>query len=219
MTTPTADQKEVEVLAGKVTLPGFLGIPEGAKGIVVFAHGSGSSRYSPRNQYVAKMMRDGGLATLLFDLLTPEEEEVDMVTRQIRFDIPFLGDRLNQATAWLLAQPEIKDLNIGYIGSSTGAGAALIGAARNRERVKAVVSRGGRPDLASQAIPNVNAPTLLIVGGNDFAVIGMNEEVLPLFTVEAKLEIVPGATHLFDEEGTLEKASELARDWFVKHLN
>lgn len=209
---------EVDVKAGPVNLKGFLNIPEGAKGLVVFAHGSGSSRHSPRNQFVARMLNEGGLATLLMDLLTPEEEMVDLQTRELRFDINLLAKRVADATDWLKVNKTTKNLAIGYFGSSTGAAAALVAAAEKGEAVDAVVSRGGRPDLAGPALPNVKAPTLLIVGGNDFGVIELNEEALALLTCEKKMQLVPGATHLFEEPGTLEEVARLARDWFVAHF-
>jgi len=211
-------RNEVVIQTGSATLRGFLDIPEGAQSLVVFAHGSGSSRYSPRNNAVAASFREGGLATLLMDLLTPEEETVDLETRHLRFDIPFLAQRLNDITDWLRKQPEVKDFKIGYIGSSTGAAAALVAAANNKKAVKAVVSRGGRPDLAGDSLPLVAAPTLLIVGSNDFQVLELNKEALAELQAEKKLEIVPGATHLFEEPGTLEEAARLAKDWFVQHL-
>lgn len=208
----------VQVTTGSVTLEGNLGIPEGAKGIVLFAHGSGSSRFSPRNRFVAQMLREGGLATLLIDLLTSEEEAIDMRTRHLRFDIGLLAERLSSATDWLLGQPETRDLNIGYFGSSTGAAAALVAAPERPEVVGAVVSRGGRPDLAGDALPHVKAPTLLIVGGYDTVVIDLNKQAMAQMRAETKLEIIPGAGHLFEEPGALEKVAELARQWFQRHL-
>jgi putative phosphoribosyl transferase len=208
----------VRVLAGRVALQGDLVIPPGARGIVVFAHGSGSSRHSPRNRYVAGVLNQAGLATLLFDLLTPEEEQVDDVTAELRFDIDLLAQRLAGATDWLIRDPSTGGLRIGYFGASTGAAAALIAAADHPERVAAVVSRGGRPDLAGVALGSVRAPTLLIVGGDDDVVIALNEDALHSLRCEKRLQIVPGATHLFEEPGTLESAAELARDWFVAYL-
>ncbi|AKB31197.1 hypothetical protein MSSIH_0507 [Methanosarcina siciliae HI350] len=182
-------------------------------------HGSGSSRHSPRNQYVAKELQRGGLGTLLFDLLTVEEERVDMLTRHLRFDIDLLSKRLIDTTNWLLHNPDTEELNIGYFGSSTGAAAALIAAKEHSETVKAVVSRGGRPDLAESAMMYVKAPTLLIVGGEDTQVIDMNRWALERTTMpEKELKIVPGATHLFEEPGTLEEVARLAREWFKKYL-
>ena len=193
-------------------------MPSGARAIVVFAHGSGSSRHSPRNRYVAGVLNQAGLATLLFDLLTPQEERVDDVTAELRFDVDLLAQRLAGATDWLIREPTAGGLRIGYFGASTGAAAALIAAAEHPERVAAVVSRGGRPDLAGLALGRVRAPTLLIVGGDDDVVIALNEDALHSLRCEKRLQIVPGATHLFEEPGTLEWAAELARDWFVHHL-
>ncbi len=209
---------EVEVTAGQVELSGNLGIPPGAAGVVLFAHGSGSSRFSPRNRFVAEELREGDLATLLIDLLTSEEEEVDRWTMQPRFDIDLLTDRLMGATDWLLQHPLTKDLAIGYFGASTGAAAALYAAARRPEVVGAVVSRGGRPDLAMSALPYVQSPTLLIVGGDDTDVLDLNRLALAQLRGEKKLEIVPGATHLFEEPGALEEVARLARAWFQRYL-
>jgi dienelactone hydrolase len=209
---------EVRVAAGEVTLEGNLEIPEGAEGVVLFAHGSGSSRFSPRNQFVARVLRQGGLATLLIDLLTREEEEVDQWNQQYRFDIDLLTDRLIGTTDWLAESPATRSLSIGYFGSSTGAAAALRAAVQRPEAVQAVVSRGGRPDLATTALPKVKAPTLLIVGGDDLAVIELNQRALRQLKAEKKLEIVPGATHLFEEPGTLEEVARLACNWFQRHL-
>jgi putative phosphoribosyl transferase len=186
---------------------------------VLFAHGSGSGRHSPRNRYVAQVLREAGLATLLIDLLTAEEEEVDLRTRHLRFDIGLLAERLVGATEWLERNPDTQDLRVGYFGASTGAGAALVAAAERPEPIGAIVSRGGRPDLAGPALPRVTAPTLLIVGGNDFPVIGMNQEAMEQLRTEKRLEIVPGATHLFEEPGALEEVARLAADWFVRHLD
>ena len=191
---------------------------EGASGLVLFAHGSGSSRHSPRNQFVARTLNDAGLATLLFDLLTQEEEAIDMQTRELRFNIQLLAERLIQATKWAKQQPETCDLRIGYFGSSTGGAAALVTAAHVPQDASAVVSRGGRPDLAGEALPKVQAPTLLIVGGNDDIVIELNEQARDKMHCEVKLEIIPGATHLFEEPGALEKVGRLASDWFLLHL-
>ncbi len=211
-------EREVQVLAGPVTLEGNLGIPEGAEGAVLFAHGSGSGRHSPRNRYVAEELRRAGLATLLIDLLTPEEEEIDLRTRHLRFDIGLLAERLVGATDWLARNMDMRDLNIGYFGASTGAGAALVAAAKRSEEVGAVVSRGGRPDLARPALPRVAAPALLIVGGDDAPVIGMNREALEQLRAQKRLEILPGATHLFEEPGALEEVARLAAVWFACHL-
>jgi pimeloyl-ACP methyl ester carboxylesterase len=211
-------EQSVRVLAGRVALQGDLVIPRGARGLVVFAHGSGSSRHSPRNRYVARVLNQAGLATLLFDLLTPDQERVDQVTAELRFDIPMLARRLADATDWLIREPSTGGLRIGYFGASTGAAAALIAAAEHPERISAVVSRGGRPDLAGVALGRVRAPTLLIVGGDDDVVITLNEDALHSLRCAKRLQIVPGATHLFEEPGTLESAAQLARDWFVRYL-
>jgi putative phosphoribosyl transferase len=209
---------EVRIPAGRATLEGNLTIADQANALVLFAHGSGSSRHSPRNQFVARTLDDAGLATLLFDLLTPEEESVDLYTREHRFDIGLLAERLVFATKWTREQPETRDLRIGYFGSSTGGGAALVAAAELPNEIGAVVSRGGRPDLAGDALPKVKAPTLLIVGGEDHVVIDLNEQARGRMKCECKIDIVPGATHLFEEPGTLEQAAKLASDWFVKNL-
>jgi putative phosphoribosyl transferase len=209
---------EVQIDAGRAALAGNLNIPEGATALVLFAHGSGSSRHSPRNQFVARTLNDAGLATLLFDLLTQKEEAIDTQTRELRFDIHLLAERLVQATKWAKEHEQTRDLGIGYFGSSTGGAAGLVAAADNPLDAGAVVSRGGRPDLAGDALPKVQAPTLLIVGGNDDIVIELNEQARDRMRCEVKLEIIPGATHLFDEPGTLEKVAELASDWFVKHI-
>lgn len=198
-------------------LKGILFIPEHAVGLVLFAHGSGSSRFSTRNQFVAKALNNAGIATLLFDLLTPEEDEIDSRTAELRFDIEFLALRLRLATDWTVKQPTLQKLPLGYFGASTGGGAALV-AASKIPQIKAVVSRGGRPDLATVALPHVQAPTLLIVGGNDDVVIGMNEEALAQLRCTKKIEIIPGATHLFEEPGTLEEVARLAKEWFLKYL-
>jgi putative phosphoribosyl transferase len=208
----------VKVTAGSITLEGNLDIPEQAKGLVLFAHDGGSSRFSHRNRFVAKMLREGGLATLLIDLLTPKEEEVDWLTRQYRFDIELLADRLVEITGWLLQYPPTQQLKMGYFGSSTGAAAALIAAAKCPDHIYAVVSRGGRPDLTILALPEVKAPTLLIVGGADLPVISLNKQAFKQLRTEKELEIVPEATHLFEEPGTLEKVLRLACQWFQQHL-
>ena len=211
-------EREVRVSAGPVTLEGNLGIPDNTRGLVLFAHGSGSGRHSPRNRYVAGALREAGLATLLIDLLTPEEEEVDLRTRRLRFDIGLLADRLADATDWLAQEPDTQDFRDGYFGASTGAGAALVAAAKRLEAVSAVVSRGGRPDLAGEELSRVVAPTLLIVGGEDEPVIGMNREAFAQIRAEKKLEVVPGATHLFEEPGTLEEVARIAAGWFARYL-
>jgi putative phosphoribosyl transferase len=212
------EEREVRVSAGPVELEGILDIPEDAQGTVLFAHGSGSGRHSPRNRYVAEVLREAGLATLLIDLLTPEEEAVDLRTRHLRFDIGLLADRLSGATDWLARNPDTQELRVGYFGASTGAGAALVAAAKRPEAVGAVVSRGGRPDLAGALLSRVAAPTLLIIGGEDEPVIGMNREALAQLRSEKQIEVVPGATHLFEEPGKLEEVARLAADWFTRHL-
>src|SRR5213592_2380367 len=209
---------EVQIHAEHAVLSGNLTIPENATALVLFAHGSGSSRHSPRNQFVAGTLNDAGLATLLFDLLTQEEEAIDIQTRQHRFNIGLLAERLVHATKWAKQQEHTRDLRIGYFGSSTGGAAALVAAAEIPKDAGAVVSRGGRPDLAGDALPKVQAPTLLIVGGNDDVVIELNEMARDQMRCEVKLEIIPGATHLFEEPGALEKVAQLASDWFVKHI-
>jgi putative phosphoribosyl transferase len=217
--TPAGDDRVVRVQAGAVDLEGDLAVPSTARGIVLFAHGSGSSRHSSRNRYVARVLQKAGLATLLIDLLTPEEESVDIRTRRLRFDIRLLAERLVGATEWLGVQDTTRPLKVGLFGASTGGGAALVAAAERPEKIGAVVSRGGRPDLAGDALPAVRAPTLLIVGGDDVPVIGMNEAARARMTsAEVRLEIVPGASHLFQEPGTLEQVARLARDWFLDHL-
>ena len=208
----------VRVSVGSVVLEGSLDVPDEARGVVLFAHGSGSGRHSPRNRYVARTLREANLATLLIDLLTVEEEEMDLHTRQLRFDIGLLAQRLVGATDWIAQNLETQNLPVGYFGASTGAGAALVAAAIRPELVGAVVSRGGRPDLAGDALPRVAAPTLMIVGGNDRPVIDMNREALGQLRAEKKLEIVPGATHLFEEPGALEEVARLAVAWFVRYL-
>jgi dienelactone hydrolase len=210
-------EEPVRIPAGEVTLSGDLVAPVGARGIVLFAHGSGSSRLSPRNRHVATMLREGGLATVLMDLLTREEEAIDARTAHLRFDIAFLARRLVAATDWLQTRAETRGLALGYFGASTGAAAALM-AATERQAVRAIVSRGGRPDLAGPALARVKAPTLLIVGSLDHPVVQMNRDALTQLSAEAKLEIVPGATHLFEEPGTLDEVARLARAWFARWL-
>jgi putative phosphoribosyl transferase len=221
MNKTTTENQYVRILSAGVHLEGILSVPEQAKRLVVFVHGSGSSRHSPRNQYVAQTLQEGGLATLLFDLLTPSEEEIDLQTRHLRFDIDLLARRTVGVLEWLARQPYDYISSIGLFGSSTGAAAALIAAAELPDKVGSVVSRGGRPDLAGPALPKVQAPTLLIVGGDDEAVIHLNEQALAQMQpgAEKKLMIVPGASHLFQEPGTLEYAARLATDWFQTHLN
>ena len=209
---------EVWIPAGRAMLGGNLTSVAQTKGLVLFAHGSGSSRHSPRNQFVARTLNDAGLATLLFDLLTPEEESVDVYTREHRFDIGLLAERLVYATKWAKQQKQTKDFRIGYFGSSTGGGAALVAAAELSNEIGEVVSRGGRPDLAGDALPKVKAPTLLIVGGEDRVVIELNERARVQMKCECKIEIVPGATHLFEEPGALERVAKLAAEWFLRHI-
>jgi putative phosphoribosyl transferase len=209
---------EVQLQGGRAVLPGNLTIPENAVALALFVHGSGSSRHSPRNQFVARTLNDAGLATLLFDLLTQHEEAIDMRTGEHRFNIGFLADRLVHATRWTKRQEQTCDLQLGYFGSSTGAAAALVAAAEIPQDVGAIVSRGGRPDLAGDALPRVQAPTLLIVGGNDDLVIELNEMARDQMRCEVKLEIVPGATHLFEEPRALEKVAKLASDWFINYI-
>jgi dienelactone hydrolase len=220
-----ATDTAVEVPTAGVALAGVLTFPPGARGVVVFAHGSGSGRHSPRNRAVADVLVEAHLATLLIDLLTPEEEAVDLRTAQHRFDIPLLAERVIGAIDWLGLEavvgdlpPSLRELPVGTFGASTGAAAALIAAAERPDRVHAVVSRGGRPDLAGDALPRVKAPTLLIVGGNDPEVIELNRFAQKLLGGESRLEIIPGATHLFEEPGALERVAVLARDWFVRYL-
>ncbi len=213
-----AAERTVVVDAGGVALDGDLAVPPGALGLVMFAHGSGSSRHSSRNRYVAEELRQGNLGTLLLDLLTPGEEQVDQRTRHIRFDIGLLTDRLIGAMRWLDTQDDTRALPVGIFGASTGGGAALVAAARRPDRVDAVVSRGGRPDLAAEDLPHVRAPTLLLVGNQDTVVIELNKQAMRHMKGAVRLEVVPGATHLFEEPGTLEQVAGLAREWFVHYL-
>jgi pimeloyl-ACP methyl ester carboxylesterase len=215
------ENRSVQILSMGVRLEGTISIPDDPTGLVVFVHGSGSSRYSPRNQYVAQILQDRGLATLLFDLLTVSEETIDLRTRYLRFDVNLLASRTAGVLEWLDLQPFAYGLKRGLFGASTGATAALIAAAELPEKVDAVVGRGGRPDLADGALANVQTPTLLIVGGEDDAVIDLNEQALAQMQpdLDKKLMIVPGASHLFEEPGTLEQAAELARDWFLANLS
>jgi dienelactone hydrolase len=220
---PREKQSEMKTIPVAVpidgqSLPGDLGMPPDPQGIVLFAHGSGSSRHSPRNQYVARTLDHRHLATLLIDLLTPEEEAIDDRTAEYRFDIPMLARRLVTIVDWLRRRQETASLPIGLFGASTGGGAALIAAAERPREIAAVVSRGGRPDLADAALPKVATPTLLIVGGFDEPVIEMNRDAMKQMHGEVKLEIVPGATHLFEEPGTLERVADLAGAWFTEHL-
>lgn len=216
--TETVKELPVKVPAGAVVLNGDLVIPESPQGVVLFAHGSGSSRLSPRNRYVAGVLQDVGLATLLFDLLTKEEEAEDLQRGHLRFNIPFLAERLVAATHLIKEHTGIRNPVLGYFGASTGSAAALMAAAELPEAVSAVVSRGGRPDLASAALPGVKAPTLLIVGGEDFPVIPLNQEAFNALKFEKALKVIPGATHLFEEPGALERVAELAASWFLKYL-
>jgi len=211
-------QETVRIQMDSIILEGDLEVPEGAEGLVIFAHGSGSSRHSIRNKTVAKTLRQNKMATLLFDLLTPEEEEIDNVTAHLRFDIDLLSERLIGTTDWVLQNPATKSLNIGYFGASTGAAAALSAASKRSDKIGAVVSRGGRPDLAEQALPSVKAPTLLIVGGKDYQVIDMNREALKMLNCKKELQIIPGATHLFEEQGALEEVAKIAGNWFLEYL-
>lgn len=208
----------VIVPAGGALLDGDLGVPPGAQGVVVFAHGSGSGRHSPRNRYVASVLRRAGLATLLMDLLTPDEERADAGTRHLRFDVGMLSERLVSAVDWLRRAPATAGLRVGCFGASTGGAAALVAAAARPRAVGAVVSRGGRPDLAGSALPLVAAPTLLLVGGADEAVLALNEQARSAMKAHARLVVVPGATHLFEEPGALERVAELAAEWFTRHL-
>ncbi|MDB6123012.1 MAG: hypothetical protein JWQ71_2005 [Pedosphaera sp.] len=211
--------EEVTISMGAIQLEGELAVPSEAKGVVLFAHGSGSSRHSPRNQYVARVLHDAGMGTLLFDLLTAAEEELEAYTAHLRFDIPLLASRLAEATRWLFRQNVLHHLGVGYFGSSTGAAAALVAAAELGDKVSCVVSRGGRPDLAEDALEEVTAATLLIVGGNDTPVITLNEEAYARLHCEKQLRLIPGATHLFEETGALERVARLASEWFMDHLH
>jgi len=217
-TEQSVEERLVRVKAGSATLEGNLNLPEGARAVVLFAHGSGSSRFSSRNRYVARVLNEAKLATLLIDLLTPEEEATDQRTAHLRFDIRLLAGRLVSATDWLTQNVDTRHLSIGYFGASTGAAAALVAAAERPEVVHAVVSRGGRPDLAGAALPRVRAPTLLIVGGDDVQVIELNRAALALLRCEKQLVIIPGASHLFEEPGALDEVARLAREWFRQHL-
>lgn len=218
-TISAISSREVRIPSGKVWLQGDLAQPPTFDGLVLFAHGSGSGRHSARNRYVARQLQLRGIATLLFDLLTAQEEQVDVHTREHRFDIPLLTRRMQDATAWALTQPGLRYAGIGYFGASTGSAAALIAAARLGGGIQAVVSRGGRPDLAGPAaLAAVTAPTLLIVGGVDHDVIELNEQACALLRCEKQLAIVPGASHLFEEPGALEQAAALAAAWFAAHL-
>lgn len=214
---PALSERSVQIPPSGVM--GDLTIPAHAQGIIIFAHGSGSSRFSSRNRFVAGVLQEAKFATLLLDLLTAEEERAEIRTRHLRFDIDLLAGRLVETTKWLASDSSAGGLHVGYFGASTGAAAALIAAAQLSESTRAIVSRGGRPDLAGTALPNVKAPTLLIVGGDDDPVIKLNENALDELKCEKKLEIVPGATHLFEEPGTLEQVANLASNWFTRHLS
>lgn len=215
---PDNREQLVAIPVDNISIEGNLTVPPDAQGVVLFAHGSGSSRHSPRNQYVARVLQSAGLATLLMDLLTREEEEKDEWAGHLRFNMPFLARRLGAATDWLIQHPDTRTCKVGYFGASMGAGAALVAAAQRTDVVSAIVARGGRPDLAGQAIAAVRAPTLLIVGGRDTPVIRLNQEALARLNTAKQLTIMAGATHLFEEPGALEHVALLARDWFVRHL-
>ena len=218
MIATETNQGLVRIEADGIVLEGNLLIPEKATGVVLFAHGSGSSRFSSRNRYVAEQLRAAGVGTLLIDLLTQDEEQIDLRTAHLRFDINLLAGRLAGAIEWLEHESQTQRLKVGLFGASTGGAAALVAAARRPDRVAAVVSRGGRPDLAGPALPHVKAPTLLIVGGDDIPVIGMNREAYDQMNCVRRMEIVPGASHLFEEAGTLEQVARLASNWFTEYL-
>jgi dienelactone hydrolase len=213
-----AHESFVRVPAGNIKIEGELSVPARAEGLVIFAHGSGSSRHSPRNQYVARLLREAQLGTLLIDLLTADEERIDRRTAQLRFDIKLLAERLVSVTDWATAAAATRAFPVGYFGASTGAAAALMAAAERPEVARAVVSRGGRPDLAGAALECVQAPTLLVVGGNDIPVIRLNQEALARISAPKELVIVPGATHLFEEPGALDEVARRASAWFERHL-
>jgi putative phosphoribosyl transferase len=214
----TSMEQTLKIPVGNVQVEGNLFLPSGTNGLVVFAHGSGSRRFSPRNQYVSKEFNKASMGTLLFDLLTPDEEEEDELTAEYRFNIPLLAERLVGTTEWLRNYPQTKDLKLGYFGASTGAAAALIAAAKLPHDIAAVVSRGGRPDLANEYLSQVKAPTLLLVGGWDEEVIELNRQAQSQLTNENKLMIIPSATHLFEEPGKLEEVAKFAADWFLSYL-
>ena len=218
VTRGAVKERSVEIPCGDVEIHGDLTVPATPKGVVLFAHGSGSGRHSPRNRFVAEALNEAGLATLLLDLLTEEEERIDALTREHRFDIRLLAGRVCDAIDWLSAQAETRSLPVGLFGASTGAGAALLAAGERSSEVGAVVSRGGRPDLAADALPSVRAPTLLIVGGLDDAVMRLNRQAKAGMTAKAELKVVPDASHLFEEPGTLELVVDSAREWFERHL-
>ncbi|MHB1661780.1 MAG: dienelactone hydrolase family protein [bacterium] len=210
--------KEVLIRINGKDIAGNIEIPAKSKGLVIFAHGSGSGRFSSRNRYVAEILNKNELGTLLFDLLTAEEESIDEYTAEYRFNIPLLAERLIIVTDWLFKEPSLKGLSLGYFGASTGAAAALIAAAERPDIIYAVVSRGGRPDLAMESLPKVKAPTLLIVGGEDFEVIELNKAAYENIIAEKKIEIIPGAAHLFEEPGALKEVAQLTAGWFTRHL-
>ncbi len=212
-----AAHTDIEIAMASAVLRGILCLPRGAHSLVMFAHGSGSGRLSPRNAYVSRRLSDRGLGTLLFDLLTEDEERIDSRTAELRFDISLLADRLQQASRWVLQQPALRELRLGYFGASTGAAAALV-ASTQVPQIQAIVSRGGRPDLAGAALLHVRAATLLIVGGYDEEVLTLNRGALAQLRCEARLEVVPGATHLFEERGALAEVASLAVAWFLRHL-
>jgi putative phosphoribosyl transferase len=219
MFSPATHVREVTVGVGEgILAPAFLGLPENASALVLFAHGSGSSRHSPRNRYVADALGEGEIATLLLDLLTPQEEAVDRTTGALRFDIGLLARRLVAATQWVRERPALRDLRVAYFGASTGAAAALVAAATLPDQIVAVVSRGGRPDLAGQYLRDVRAPTLLIVGGADYPIIDFNRRASAQMSAERELVVVPRATHLFEEPGALEEVSRLSLAWFQRYL-
>jgi putative phosphoribosyl transferase len=215
---PSITERTVKISVGRAELVGDLAVPEQAQGFVLFAHGSGSSRHSPRNRYMAKELQRAYMATLLVDLLTLEEEQIDVRTREFRFNIDMLGERLIRLTDWHSMHPDVSSLPMGYFGASTGSAAALIAAAARADLVRAVVSRGGRPDLARASLPGVKAPTLLIVGGSDAAVIELNQQAFQILPGRKTLEIIPGATHLFQESGALEQVARLAAEWYGRYL-
>jgi len=217
-TMQAATEVAVQIPAEEAMLQGDLVIPPQSHGLVIFAHGSGSSRHSPRNRYVAGVLQQSGLATLLMDLLTADEEAVDQYTRHLRFDIPMLSGRLVAATDWAKDEEQVRGLGMGYFGASTGAAAAIMAAAQRPEQVKAIVSRGGRPDLAEAALEQIKAPTLLLVGDRDYPVIDLNEQAFARMKCEKRLTLIPRATHLFEEPGTLEQVAEMAATWFDAHL-
>ncbi|MEN6545480.1 MAG: dienelactone hydrolase family protein [Armatimonadia bacterium] len=217
-TMQAATEVAVQIPAEDAILQGDLALPPQPRGLVIFAHGSGSSRHSPRNRYVAGVLQQAGLGTLLMDLLTVDEEAVDQYTRHLRFDIPLLSGRLVAATDWAKDEEQLRGLNIGYFGASTGAAAAIMAAAQRSDQVKAIVSRGGRPDLAEAALEQIQAATLLLVGDRDYPVIDLNEQAFDRMKCEKRLTLVPRATHLFEEPGPLEQVAELAASWFGTHL-